>query len=563
MVEKYRCPILLELGQLGAKGLRGQMAGDIGQFLQLVGKAGLQQQRLEVGGAIDNLPQGLGRAGIAADCKRASLVGNDKAAGFDRMAYRNRPDFILSDSEAAPRAKWLEANHRIACVRDASEVRPQRVVEHIGSQDPSALLRGMDSHRTTASADHQIREQGQVFDVIEMTVGEQNVVKLRKLLEREGRGQRSRVKREAVVDQKASGPIIGQLATVATQDLHSHSEIPELPFHFEILQIILQPRRVSHRYPIRTPLDQPRPFQMAQDPANTGFTDSDMGRLFSRGEGDFNTLLGRPPVALADLQQPMDHPAVRIHQQKILDLLGCITEPFRQALDHPKRDLGVATNHPLESLGIDHQELGILGHYRRGAAWLIRDDLHPARLKHENLFARLSVNEDHGPLRVLLAISLEKGFLGAHLGTIPWRVAPHSVRQSSQRSIVTTQPRNPDEFANSTTLTHWVEALAAALGAARDSARTRNRRATLAAPAEKPAPPPPALRWRGRRRPARNLRSPCDRLRRAYPDYEARRSVPAPAFRAPVHDRAYGPLPGSGSSDRSIQRSKCWSDSPY
>src|SRR5258707_5683442 len=210
MVEKYRCPILLELGQLGAKGLRGQMAGDIGQLLQLVGKAGLQTQCPAVWTTIDNLPEGLGRTRIAADCKRAPLVGNDEAAGLDGVAYRDRSDFILSDSKAAPRAKWLEANHRIACVRDAGEVRPQRVVEHIGPQGPSALLGGMDSHRTGAPANHQIREQGEVFDVIEMTVGEQNVVDLRKLLERKGRGERSRVKREGVVDQKASGPIIGQ-----------------------------------------------------------------------------------------------------------------------------------------------------------------------------------------------------------------------------------------------------------------------------------------------------------------------------------------------------------------
>src|SRR5258708_39645617 len=116
------------------------MAGDIGQLLQLVGKAGLQHQCLEVGRTIDNLPEGLGRTRIAADCKRASLVGNDEAAGLDGVAYRDRSDFILSDSKAAPRAKWLEANHRIAGVRGAGEVRPQRVVEHIGPPGPTGAL---------------------------------------------------------------------------------------------------------------------------------------------------------------------------------------------------------------------------------------------------------------------------------------------------------------------------------------------------------------------------------------------------------------------------------------
>src|SRR5262249_34884047 len=95
--------------------------------------------------------------------------------------------------------------------------------------------------------------------------------------------------------------------------------------------------------------------------------------------------------------------------------------------------------HPLERLGVDHQQLGVLRHHRRGVARLVGDDRHlpeelarpqhrqhllhvahalgdrhPPGLEDEHLLARLPLAEEHCPLGELLPEALEEGLLGTH-----------------------------------------------------------------------------------------------------------------------------------------------------
>jgi len=54
-------------------------------------------------------------------------------------------------------------------------------------------------------------------------------------------------------------------------------------------------------------------------------------------------------------------PAARVAQEQVLDLVVGLLEPVGQLLDHAQRDLGIAADHGLEGLGVDDQQLRVLG----------------------------------------------------------------------------------------------------------------------------------------------------------------------------------------------------------
>jgi hypothetical protein len=116
-----------------------------------------------------------------------------------------------------------------------------------------------------------------------------------------------------------------------------------------------------------------------------------------------------------------------------------VGEAIGQLLNHPHRDLAVAANHPLEGLGVDHQQPRVVLDGGRGAAGLVGDDRHLAeefagpqqrqhlldvahllgdrhlpRLENEHLLARLALAEQHRALRQFFAESLKEGLFCAH-----------------------------------------------------------------------------------------------------------------------------------------------------
>ena len=144
----------------------------------------------------------------------------------------------------------------------------------------------------------------------------------------------------------------------------------------------------------------------------------------------------------------MDHAAGGILQEQVLDLIVRLLQPVGQLLDEADGDLDVAADHRLERLGIDDEELAVLGHHRPGRARLVVQDghlaeeltsaergqdllgitnflgdVHLAGLDDVHLLADVALLEEHVAALELLAESLEERVLARHVEFLSVRLS--------------------------------------------------------------------------------------------------------------------------------------------
>src|ERR1700682_43855 len=154
--------------------------------------------------------------------------------------------------------------------------------------------------------------------------------------------------------------------------------VPEPLFHFQELQILLHLARVGHQDPIRDQRD---------DPGLGGL----VHRLLDLRGGHAHPAVqlvevDRDMLALRRVLAPLhrclpqivDHAAAGIAQEQVLDLLVGFLQPVRKFLDQADGDLHVPADHRLERLGIDHQQLRVLGDHGASGTRLVVQDAHLA-----------------------------------------------------------------------------------------------------------------------------------------------------------------------------------------
>src|SRR5450631_2729875 len=217
------------------------------------------------------------------------------------------------------------------------------------------------------------------------------------------------------------------------------SDVSELPAHVEVMQVLVEACRLGHGESVAIALQQPsalEPRQQACYPelAHTGET----GELLQR-EVNLHAPLHRASGRLTGGEQLADHPACWVGEQQRLNLSVRLRESLGEFLNHPDRNLRIATNHPFEGFRVNHQHLRCLGDRGLGISGLVGDerflpeelagtengqrpllvahrpgDDDTAGLQDVHLLAGLSLAEKDGGLGEFLSEALKEGVLGAH-----------------------------------------------------------------------------------------------------------------------------------------------------
>ena len=271
----------------------------------------------------------------------------------------------------SPGAKLRSRKHRLLGRGNAGEVRPQRAVEHVLLERPGAGVARPDGDGRLPPADHQVGEQRQVLHVVEVAVGEDDVVDPRQRRQLERRGQRPGVQRQGI---RRPGSRCSGSRGARRRDSRGPraSWISELPAEREELQVVVRAGRcrapgAGRRCapPARSAPGEPPSARMPDSPTPV-----------SRGSSRRLKSISTP----SSIGRPRLWQAWRIccttrlagsARSKVLDLGVGLVEPLGELLDHPHRDLGVAADHPLERLGVDDQQARRLVHHGGGVARLL------------------------------------------------------------------------------------------------------------------------------------------------------------------------------------------------
>ncbi len=122
-----------------------------------------------------------------------------------------------------------EAQHRIFGGGQAREVGPEMVVEQVVAQHGQCLGQRMHLDRggaaRLAAAQHAVGEQGHAQHVVQVRMGQQDVVDALELVERQVAHARSGVDQDVLVEEKARGAAVARDRPGAAEDLDFHAGI--------------------------------------------------------------------------------------------------------------------------------------------------------------------------------------------------------------------------------------------------------------------------------------------------------------------------------------------------
>ena len=112
-------------------------------------------------------------------------------------------------------------------VRDVGEVGPDLVVEEMLAEDIQHLERADQLDRAAPESEHVVGEEADVFHVIEVRVGDEDVVDLALFFEAESASGGASVDQDVPVDQEAGGLKTGRHSPVGTQHAKFQKPLPE------------------------------------------------------------------------------------------------------------------------------------------------------------------------------------------------------------------------------------------------------------------------------------------------------------------------------------------------
>jgi cell division transport system permease protein len=214
--------VFLELAKLLGESRRSEVARHVGQVLHLVGEGGLRDDGPEVAGRVHHVPEAFGRSGVAGERDGRLLVLHDETGGRHDVGDVHRPEGEPVDGERLLGGDLDQLQHRCEIVGKAREVGPREVVEQVVPHGSHHFGDGVDAERESRRAEVVVDEERQRAGVVEVRMGDEDVLHLDLLLQ----GKRARhpagVERHRIVDQERSHPVSGDVPSIAAEDLKLH-----------------------------------------------------------------------------------------------------------------------------------------------------------------------------------------------------------------------------------------------------------------------------------------------------------------------------------------------------
>src|SRR5215470_1934832 len=196
----------LQLGELLGEHARAEVLRHDCEALLAVAERALDDQVLEVRDAVDDRPELVVRRGVAGEHQAppaaVELVA-DRRHDVVRGQRRERP--AATEVDRGPEVDRLVAQERPLRARDLGEIRPDRPVEQVVLQDLDRRGNRVDGERRVAHLTHGVDHERNGGDVIEVRVGEEDVVDRRELREREVADAGPRVDQDVAVEQHRGG----------------------------------------------------------------------------------------------------------------------------------------------------------------------------------------------------------------------------------------------------------------------------------------------------------------------------------------------------------------------
>lgn len=191
-----------------------------------VAKGGLDNQVFEVADVVDRLPERVATGGVArenqavvaavqlvADCgyHMVGRQGRDApAVEFHGFAY---PDFAIDDE-------------RVGLIRNRAEIRPDFPVENMILENFPGFARGMHGDMFLAQSDHGVDQQGQAGDMVEMGVGDENMIDGDHVLDRQIVCAGAGIDEDVAIHQHGCGAQAAAYAAAASQNFDLHCARP-------------------------------------------------------------------------------------------------------------------------------------------------------------------------------------------------------------------------------------------------------------------------------------------------------------------------------------------------
>src|SRR5262245_31655311 len=212
----------LELGELLRQHARAKVLRDDRELLLPVAERRLYDQVPEVGDLVHQYPQRVVRRGVAgkhqAALPRVQVVSD---SGHDVVCWERRELAFLqlhriADLDlAVPEKGLVRAGY-------LGEIRPDAPVEDVGAEDLQRRWNRPHRERLVAHAADRVHHEGDARDVVEVRVGQENVIDQGQLRKRKVSDPGSGVEQDVVVEQHGRG------SEVPPSDSPAAAQNPEL-----------------------------------------------------------------------------------------------------------------------------------------------------------------------------------------------------------------------------------------------------------------------------------------------------------------------------------------------
>jgi hypothetical protein len=166
----------------------------------------------------------VGRTGVTREHEARGAVVDDEAGGRDGVLDRHRDDGQGPELDRLALAQRLEPERPILGGRELREVGPQPVVEAVAVEIVDHRRDGGRGHRGVAAGGglrrlDVVHEERQPHRVVEVCVGDEDVLDAGLGAERQSASDRARLEEDVAVDEEARQAPLRDAAAVATEDL--------------------------------------------------------------------------------------------------------------------------------------------------------------------------------------------------------------------------------------------------------------------------------------------------------------------------------------------------------
>jgi hypothetical protein len=214
-----------DLSEFGGEHAGSEVQAARGERLFAVAEGGFDHQQGHRK-LVDAGPEGGVALGVAAEHPVAALTMGCKATGGHGVNRREHLHRLAAHRQHLTDLDGAETHERALKAGDAGEIGPDQVVEHMGLQRSNGAGQGVHLQRRRAfgqaARGDRVDHEGQGGDVVEVGMGEQHVVDLRHLIEREVAHAGAGVDQVVGIEQERSGAAVSGDGARAAEDANPH-----------------------------------------------------------------------------------------------------------------------------------------------------------------------------------------------------------------------------------------------------------------------------------------------------------------------------------------------------